>query len=128
MTEPATPLINHKNTGFTRIIKAGGYSLQGLRSAWAGEAAFRQECLLVLIVVPVIVLLDLTAIERCLLVLVTALVLIVELLNSAIESAVDRIGLEHHALSGQAKDMGSAAVLIALLLWCYVWFEVLINA
>ena len=128
MTEPVTPLINHKNTGFTRIIKAGGYSLQGLRSAWSGEAAFRQECLLVLIVVPVIVLLDLTAIERCLLVLVTALVLIVELLNSAIESAVDRIGLEHHALSGQAKDMGSAAVLVSLLLWCYVWFEVLINA
>ena len=128
MTEPVIPLINHKNTGLTRIIKAGGYSLQGLRSAWAGEAAFRQECLLVLIVVPVIVLLDLTAIERCLLVLVTALVLIVELLNSAIESAVDRIGLEHHALSGQAKDMGSAAVLVALLLWCYVWFEVLINA
>ncbi len=102
--------------------------MQGLRAAWSGEAAFRQECLLVLIVIPVIVLLDLTAIERCLLVLVTALVLIVELLNSAIESVVDRIGLEHHVLSGQAKDMGSAAVLVSLLLWCYVWFEVLINA
>ena len=128
MTEPVTSQINTRNTGNTRIIKAGSYSLQELSAAWSGEAAFRQECLLALIVVPVIVLLDLAAIERCVLVLVTALVLIVDLLNSAIESVVDRIGLEHHVLLGQAKDMGSAAVLVSSLLWCYIWFKVLINA
>ncbi len=66
--------------------------------------------------------------ERCLLVLATALMLIVELLNSALEPVVDRIGLEHHALSGQAKDMGSAAILVSLLFGCYAKFEVLINA
>ncbi len=82
----------------------------------------------VLTVESVIVLRGFTAIERCLLVLATALMLIVELLNSAIKSVVHRISLEHHALSGQVKAMGSAAILLSLIFWCYAWFEVLIIA
>jgi len=122
----STPSDNpHKNTGVKRIIKAGGYSLKGLRSAWSGEAAFRQECLFAIAAFIAIPFLDLSSIERSMLVLVTVLVLIVELLNSAVESVVDRIGLDHHELSGQAKDMGSAAVLVALVLWAYVWVEVI---
>jgi diacylglycerol kinase (ATP) len=128
MIDPVPPPDTYKNTGFTRIIKAGGYSLQGLRATWQGEAAFRQECLLLLLVIPTIVFLDLSATERSLLVIVTILVLIVELLNSAIEAVVDRVGSEHNVLSGRAKDMGSAAVLLSLLLWFYVWVEILINA
>lgn len=128
MTDQTTPPSAPKNTGLTRILKAGGYSLQGLRATWQGEAAFRQECLLLLLVIPTIVFLDLSATERSLLVIVTILVLIVELLNSAIEAVVDRVGSEYHELSGRAKDMGSAAVLISLLLWCYVWLDILINA
>ena len=126
MKTPSTPENPHKNTGIKRVIKAGGYSIQGLRSSWKSEAAFRQECLLALTAFVVIVILDFNTIERCLLVLVTVLVLIVELINSAIESVVDRIGLEHHKLSGQAKDMGSAAVLVSLLLWTFVWAQVLL--
>ena len=128
MTDPTSQSSIHKNTGFTRIIKAGGYSLQGLRAAWRGEAAFRQEALLLLLVIPTIIFLDLSTTERSLLVIVTILVLIVELLNSAVEAVVDRIGTEYNELSGRAKDMGSAAVLLSLLLWCYVWVEILIIA
>jgi len=126
MNTPTEDKNPHKNTGITRIIKAGGYSIQGLRSAFKGEAAFRQECLLALIAFGVLFILDVTSVERSVMVLVTVLVLIVELLNSAIESVVDRIGTDHHKLSGQAKDMGSAAVLVSLVLWAYVWLEVLV--
>lgn len=113
----------HKNTGFVRIVKAGGYSICGMRSAWLGEAAFRQECLLALLTVPCVFLVDASSVQRSLIVCATFLVLIVELLNSGIEAVVDRIGTEHHELSGMAKDMGSAAVFLSLLLWAYVWLE-----
>lgn len=83
---------------------------------------------LALLIIPVIVLVNLSVMERCLLVLVTTLALMVELINSAIESVVDRIGLEHHVLSGQAKDIGSATVQFSLPFWGYVWLEILINA
>ena len=116
-----------KRTGIARIIKAGGYSLSGLRLAFKGEAAFRQECVLALIAVPVAFLLPVSMNSRVLLIASTILVLIVELLNSAVEAVVDRVGLEAHPLSGQAKDIGSAAVLLALLLWGYVWLEVLLS-
>jgi len=115
------------NTGLTRIIKAGGYSWQGLKSAVRHEAAFRQEVVLALVFIPLAVFVAQTAVERVVLIALTVLVLIVELLNSAIEALVDRVGLEHHELSGRAKDMGSAAVLVTLALWTYAWVDIFIN-
>ncbi|NND91940.1 MAG: diacylglycerol kinase [Granulosicoccus sp.] len=115
-----------KNTGFKRIRLAGVYAFNGIRAALHHEAAFRQELLLALIVLPVAFWLDVSRAERILLVLVTVLVLIVELMNSAVEAVVDRVGSEHHLLSGRAKDMGSGAVLVSLLLWVYVWAEVVV--
>lgn len=108
------------------MVKAGGYSLAGLRAALANEAAFRQELVLALISLPFVFILDLQSVERVVLVGVTALVLIVELLNSAVEAVVDRIGSEYHELSGRAKDMGSAAVLVSLLLAVYAWLDLVL--
>lgn len=116
-----------KHTGMTRLIKAGGYSVKGLLAVWQGEAAFRQECLLAVVSLPLCLVLDLQRGDRMLLVAITLLVLIVEVLNSALEAVVDRVGAEFHELSGRAKDMGSAAVLLALLLWGYTWVEVLLS-
>lgn len=110
-----------KNTGLTRIVKAMGYSLQGLRAAFSGEAAFRQECLLALVFIPLSFVVDVSGVERVLLISLTLMVLVIELLNSAIEAVVDRFGEEHHVLAGRAKDMGSAAVLIALVAWSIAW-------
>ena len=108
-------------TGIKRIMNAAGYSMQGLTSAFKHEAAFRQECALALVLLPAGVWLGSNAIEYALLAGSVVLVLIVELLNSAIEAVVDRIGSEHHTLSGRAKDIGSAAVFITLLLAGLVW-------
>lgn len=105
----------NNTTGFTRIIKAAGYSRKGLRAAWINEAAFRQEGVAVLLAVVIACWLDVDAITRVLLISSVMLVMIVEILNSAIEAVVDRIGSEYHELSGRAKDMGSAAVLIAII-------------
>ena len=110
-----------KNTGLRRILKAGVYAVAGWRAAARHEAAFRQEALVAAVAVPVALLVDVDPIERVALVAATALVLIVELLNSAVEAVVDRIGPELHELSGRAKDMGSGAVLVSLLLWLYTW-------
>ncbi|WP_281350998.1 diacylglycerol kinase [Budvicia diplopodorum] len=107
--------------GMTRIIRAAGYSLAGLKAAWKNEAAFRQESLLCLVATVLAIWLDVSSIERLMLIGCVVLVVIVELLNSAIEAVVDRIGYEHHELSGRAKDIGSAAVLVALLLSAIVW-------
>ena len=112
-----------KNKGFKRIALAGVYAVAGIRAALANEAAFRQEALLALVFVPLACLLDVAPVERVLLVGVTLLVLVVELLNSAVEAVVDRIGPELHELSGRAKDMGSGGVLVALVLWAWVWTE-----
>jgi diacylglycerol kinase (ATP) len=117
-----------KNTGLKRIILATGYSLQGLKSAFKYEAAFRQELLLAAILIPVAFYLDVTQLERILLIAPVFLVIIVEIINSAIEAVVDRISLEKHELAGRAKDLGSAAVLIALLLTVYIWIEILFLA
>ncbi len=115
------------NTGITRIIKAGGYSMKGLQAAFRHEAAFRQELLLALIFIPLAFFIADGPVERIVLIGLTALVLIVELLNSAVEAVVDRVGLEQHELSGRAKDMGSAAVLVSLFLWAYAWVDIFIN-
>ena len=112
-------------TGLTRIIKAAGYSYKGLSAAWQHEAAFRQELVVTLLAILLAVWLDVGAIARILLIGSVALVMIVEILNSAIEAVVDRIGSEHHELSGRAKDMGSAAVSLAIVLALFVWGTVL---
>lgn len=109
------------NTGLRRILRAARYSSQGLLAAWRHEAAFRQELALTLVLLPVAFWLGQNAYERMLLIAVCLLVLIVELLNSAIEAAIDRHGDDRHELSGRAKDLGSAAVLFSLLLVVLVW-------
>lgn len=107
--------------GFSRLLWAGYYSYRGIRFAVKHEAAFRQELSLMLLLVPVAFWLGETVEQYLLLIGPCILVVVVELLNSAIEAVVDRIGPERHVLSGQAKDMGSAAVLISLLLVLLSW-------
>lgn len=109
------------NTGIGRILRAAKFSSQGIAAAWKNEAAFRQELLLVVVLLPIGVWLGQTALERAVLIGSLLLVLVVELLNSAIEAAIDRHGDEVHELSGRAKDMGSAAVLISLLTVVVIW-------
>jgi diacylglycerol kinase (ATP) len=107
-----------------RILKAAGYSFAGLRAALS-EASFRQELILALILIPLGLYLGGTGVERALLVGSVLLVLVVELLNSAIEAVVDRVSLENHALSKRAKDIGSAAVALALVNVVAVWLLIL---
>lgn len=116
-----------KNKGVDRIIKACGYSWAGLKAAWKEEAAFRQECLLMLVMLPLAFWLGRSLLEELILVAVCVLVIIVELINSAIEAVVDRIGSEHHLLAGRAKDMGSAAVLVSVMLVVFVWLGVVCD-
>lgn len=112
----------HKiHTGWRRVVLAAGHSARGLRDAWRFESAFRQEIVLFLLLLPLGVWLGRNWVERVLLVGTVMLVLIVELLNSAVESTVDRISMEHHDLSRRAKDLGSAAVMVSLLLCGAVW-------
>lgn len=115
------------NTGVRRLINAAGFSWQGLCAAFRHEAAFRQEVVASLVILPLAWWLGETGIERALLIGVWLLVLIVELLNSGIEAVVDRISDERHELAGRAKDIGSAAVLIALINAAVVWALVLWN-
>lgn len=114
------------NTGITRIINAAGYSWAGLSAALKHEAAFRQELVLSIILIPAGAWLGHSGVERALLIGSVLLVLIVELVNSAIEAVVDRFGEEQHELSGRAKDMGSAAVFVALVNVIVVWLLVLL--
>ncbi|WP_372879549.1 diacylglycerol kinase [Spongiibacter marinus] len=107
--------------GLWRLIDATLYSRKGLAAAWRHEEAFRQECMLAAILLPAAFWLGEDAIERSLLIIPVLLVLIVELINSAIEAAIDRIGTDRHPLSGQAKDIGSAAVMISLMLCVTCW-------
>lgn len=109
------------NTGGRRIVNATLFSFAGLKTAWRNEAAFRQECLLCVVLMPAGLWLGQNAVERALLLGSCVLVLIVELLNTAVEAIVDRVGTDHHRLSGQAKDLGSAAVFMSLVLVLIVW-------
>ena len=113
--------MNKQNTGFRRVVNATFFSLAGLREAWRNEAAFRQECVLVAILTPAAFWYGQTAVERGLLIGSCWLVLIVELLNSAVEAVVDRVGTDHHRLSGRAKDLGSAGVFVSLMLALLIW-------
>ncbi len=108
-------------TDLKRLFKAFGFSMQGLTAAFKNEAAFRQEIYLSIILVPLGFYLGETGVEIALLVSVILLVLITELMNSGVEAVVDRFGEEQHELSGRAKDVASAAVLIALLNVVLVW-------
>ena len=125
MTEPVSPFKG--KTGLARIVSAAGYSWAGITAAFRHEDAFRQEVSLLFVLVPLALYLGDSGIERALLIAALLLVLIVELLNSALEAAVDRISLEHHSLIKRAKDMGSAAVMIALINVAIVWTLVLLE-
>ncbi len=118
---------NQQHRGLTRLIKATGYSWAGLKATFRHEEAFRQELILAVILIPLGLWLGHTGVERVLLVGSVILVLIVELLNSAVEAVVDRIGDGFHDLSGRAKDMGSAAVLISLFNVGIVWYLVIFG-
>jgi diacylglycerol kinase (ATP) len=112
-------------TGPVRLARAFGSTFRGFRAAWREEEAFRQECLLALVVVPLGLRLGQTGVERALLLGPMFLVLVIELVNSAVEATVDRIGIERHPLSAIAKELGSAAVFVAFVLLGLNWFLVL---
>lgn len=112
------------NTGLRRIVLATRFSAQGFAHAWKHEAAFRQEVALTVVLTPVALWLGRDGLERLLLIGCCLIVLIVELLNSAVEATIDRFGHEHHELSGRAKDLGSAAVFVSLTIVAAVWATV----
>jgi len=114
-------------SGLKRIFSAFFYSMDGLKSAWRHEHAFRQELVLFAVATAIALALRISAFEKLVLIAVMVLILIVELINSAIEAVVDRISLERHPLSKNAKDFGSAAVLLACLLAAATWGVVLFN-
>lgn len=118
MREPVNA--QKQRTGLSRLLHAFGYSMAGLRAGWA-ETAFRQEALAAFVLVPLAFWLGQTWVEMALLAGSVVLVMVVELLNTGVESAIDRIGPEWHDLSKRAKDMGSAAVLLALLVCLGIW-------
>ena len=107
--------------GVIRLWRATGYSIEGLKAAWRNEAAFRQECFAMVVLLPAAFFLGSDALERALLIFSFLLILVVELINSALESAIDRIGPERHELSGRAKNLGSAAVMLSLIAAAVVW-------
>jgi len=113
--------------GIRRIFNAIGYSIEGFKAAWEHEHAFRQELLAVIIGTVVALGLPISSFQKVFLIAVMLLVLIVELINSAIEAIVDRISLEQHPLSKRAKDIGSAAVMLAIMVAALAWAVVLFN-
>lgn len=113
-------------TGIRRLVNASRYSWQGLTAAWQSEAAIRQEIIALAILLPIALILPVSPVEKALLIFSALLVLVVELINSALEAVVDRIGSELHELSGKAKDVGSAAVLVALVMAGLVWVIILL--
>lgn len=114
-------------TGLKRILNATGYSLAGFSAAFRGEAAFRQLVLINVILIPLSFFCHVSRGERALMIAVCLLALIVELLNSAVEAVVDRVSLERHPLSKNAKDMGSAAQFVALSIITVVWAVILLG-
>jgi len=115
----------HRERGLKHFIKALGWSMSGLRAAVRYEAAFRQELAASVLLVPLAFWLGQSGIERALLLASVLIVLLAELLNSAVEAAVDRVGMDDHPLSKQAKDLGSAAVFVAIINVLVVWLVVL---
>jgi len=129
MSVDARPTVRpgDKPRGVRRVLAAFINSWGGFVGAWREEEAFRQECLLAVVLIPAGLWLGHTGIARALLVAPMLLILIVELLNSAVEAAIDRIGAERHALSGLAKDLGSAAVFVSFVLLVATWALVLLD-
>jgi len=123
-TQPSVPI---KKKGLARIWAATIYSVDGLRACFRSEEAFRLELILSLIFAPLAFILGETAIEIAMLLLAIALVLLVELLNSAIEAVVDRVGMDYHELSKKAKDIASGAVFISLMTFLLIWAVILID-
>ncbi len=120
-------MASNQNTGLKRIYKAFFYSMAGLASAWKNEAAFRQESIVGIALIPIAFWLGQSTSQVGLLVLAIFIVLIVELLNSAIEAAIDRISDERHVLSKQAKDIASAAVFISMVHFVIIWGLVIVE-
>lgn len=114
-------------TGLKRILNATGYSISGFKAAYKNEAAFRQIVFINLILIPISFFLDVTRSEHVLLIIVCLFAMIVELFNSAIEAVVDRVSLEKHQLSKNAKDMGSAAQFVALSIITITWLFILLG-
>ena len=111
--------------GFARVVSAWRYSLSGLAGAWRTEGAFRQEVIGAAILIPIACLIPVPVLHRALLIASVLMVIVVELLNSAMEAAIDRISLDRHPLSKKAKDTGSAAVLVSIVIAMLVWAGVL---
>ena len=125
---PEQPISEFKSkSGLKRILSALGYSIAGFKAAWRGEHAFRQELFVVVIATIAALLLPVSGLQKLLLIGVFVLVLIIELLNSAIEAVVDRVSLERNPLSKNAKDFGSAAVMLALFLAGATWLVILLS-
>ncbi len=114
-----------KYSGLVHFRHAAAWSWAGLRAAWRHEAAFRQEVVLTAVLVPLGLYLGANTIDRVLLVAPCFIVLVVELLNTAVEAVVDMVSPDHHPLAGRAKDLGSAAVLVSLVLLALIWVIVL---
>lgn len=114
-------MANQNNKGLTRLINACFFSIAGFKASWQNEEAFRQEVLLLIVSIPLVLWLEGSIVEKLLLIGSIVLILLAELLNSAIEAVVDRIGSEHHELSGRAKDIGSAAVMLACIWAAVTW-------
>jgi len=114
------------NKGFKRLILATGYSWQGLKAGWKNEEAFRQEVVLAAVLIPLALFLDVSQVQAILMIASVLLLLIVEIINSAIEAVVDLVTSEKQPLAGRAKDMGSAAVMLAVVNLLIVWSLILI--
>lgn len=119
-------MANQNAKGLKRLINACFFSAAGFKATWRHEEAFRQEVMLFVVTTPLALLLGESAIEIVLLIGSVVLVLLVELLNSAVEAVVDRVGFEHHELSGRAKDIGSAAVMLSLIWAAITWGLILL--
>jgi len=119
-------MANQNAKGVKRIVNAFFFSVSGFKAVWKHEEAFRQEIYLLIVAAPLAIWLTENNIERVLLIGSLVGVLLVELLNSAVEAAIDRIGFEHHELSGRAKDIGSSAVMLSLALAALTWALILI--
>jgi len=119
-------MANQNAKGLKRIINAFFFSLAGFKATWSHEEAFKQEVILFIVTTPLAIWLGETSVEKLLLIGSVILVLVVELLNSAVEAVVDRVGFDYHELSGRAKDIGSAAVMLSLLWAAVTWTLILI--
>lgn len=119
-------MANQNAKGIKRLVNACFFSIAGFKAAWQHEEAFRQELILAIVGIPAALWLSADSIERVLLISSLLLIILVELFNSAIEAVVDRIGPEYHELSGRAKDIGSAAVMLAMIMAAMTWLIILI--